>query len=63
MYHYIVNKPDGTNQGRNTYVKAINKGQSDISYGLSDDVIVSFSAFTGVQIQFLGSKYIVLIPN
>ena len=56
MYHYIVNKPDGTNQGRNTYVKAINKGQSDISYGLSDDVIVSFSAFTGVQIQFLGSK-------
>jgi len=30
-YQYIVNKPAGTNQGRNTYVKAMNKGQSDIN--------------------------------
>ena len=41
----------------NTYDKDVDRKGADTNQVLFDDLIVSFSAFTGEVIQFLGSKY------
>ena len=43
----------------NTYDKDVDKKWADTNYVLFGDLIVSFSAFTGEVIQFLGSKYVI----